>query len=240
MPDIVGNVKYAGTWGTAQVSGAVHQLSSLVLTNPIGGPAIFGPGVAGTIPDTEYGFALAGYLSFKLPQVTAGDALWLAVTYTNGALAYMNGGNSVTAVDPINELGASGAVGMVDAYIDPTTGDIKRGRGWSLAGGLRHYWTPEIRQSVFGSYMRVEYSDGASAVTPAGYSTGLIDFNEWRLGSNVVWSPISGLDLGIEVIYAKIDPRGEIVIPSDIAGAPGTIKSSSHAWEGRLRVQRDF
>lgn len=240
MPDVVGNVKYVGTWGNAQLSGAVHQLRSLDLANPIGGPVIFGPGIAGTIPDTEYGFAVAGYLSFKLPQLAAGDALWLAATYTDGALAYMNGGNSVTAIDPINELGASGAVGMVDAYIDPLTGNIKRGRGWSIAGGLRHYWTPDIRQSIFGSYMRVEYGGGASAITPGGFSVGLADFNELRLGSNIIWSPVSGLDLGLEIMYAKIDPRGDVFVPSGIAGLPGTVQSSSNAWEGRLRVQRDF
>ncbi|MBO1911551.1 porin, partial [Microvirga sp. 3-52] len=28
MPDLVGNLKYAGTWGSAQISGALHQLRS--------------------------------------------------------------------------------------------------------------------------------------------------------------------------------------------------------------------
>ncbi|MBZ6077225.1 porin [Microvirga puerhi] len=239
-PDLVGNIKYTGTWGTAQISGAVHQIRSLVLTNAVGGPIIYGPLVEGTIPDTEYGFAAAGYLSFNLPQLAPGDALWLAATYTNGALAYMNGGNSATAVDPNNQIGAAGAVGMVDAYINPITGDIKRGHGWSIAGGFRHYWTPQIRQSIFGSYMRVEYGAGASTIVPAGFTTGLVDFNELRLGSNVIWSPVSGLDLGLEVIYAKLDPRGRVFVPSVIPGVPGTIEGSSHSWEGRLRVQRDF
>jgi hypothetical protein len=53
------------------------------------------------------------------------------------------------------------------------------------------------------------------------------DFNEWRVGTNVIWSPVSGLDLGVEVLYANTDPR-----------APGI--QSTNAWEGRLRVQRDF
>ena len=106
---------------------------------------------------------------------------------------------------------------VADAYI--VGDDIKTGRGWSVAGGLNHYWTPTIRQSVFGSYARVEY--GAN-VAPA------FDFTEWRAGSNVIWSPVSGLDIGVEVLYSNLDPRGP-----DLGLDNDTI-------EGRLRVQRDF
>ena len=53
------------------------------------------------------------------------------------------------------------------------------------------------------------------------------DFNEWRVGTNVIWQPVSGLDLGVEVLYASQDPRGFFFRSGD-------------AWEGRVRVQRDF
>ncbi|MGO4573907.1 porin [Microvirga sp. 2TAF3] len=234
-PDLVGNLKYEGTWGGAQLSGAVHQIRSVALINPATGPVIFGPGIAGTVPDTDYGFAAAAYLHANLPTIAPGDAMWLAATYTNGALAYMNGGNSALNVDPFNALVVNGGLGLVDAFINPITGDIKRGHGWSIAGGFRHYWTPSIRQSVFGSYMRVEYGRGASSVTPAGFVVGLTDFNEWRLGSNIIWSPVSGLDLGLEVIYARVDPRGRVFIP-----ATGLVFGQESGVEGRLRVQRDF
>ncbi len=32
-PDVVANLKYAGTWGTAQLSGAVHQIRSANLVH---------------------------------------------------------------------------------------------------------------------------------------------------------------------------------------------------------------
>ena len=96
-----------------------------------------------------------------------------------------------------------------------------------MAGGLRHYWTPTIRQSVFGSYARFEYSASATQF-------GIADFNELRLGGNVIWSPVSGLDIGAEVIYARVDPRGRVTL------ANGQTYGSDDSWEGRLRVQRDF
>jgi hypothetical protein len=87
---------------------------------------------------------------------------------------------------------------------------------------------------VFGSYARFDYGRGATTLTPAGFFTGLSDFNEWRVGTNLIWQPVSGLDLGVEVIYAQIDPRGRVILPS------GQTFGSDTAWEGRLRVQRDF
>ena len=39
MPDVVANLKYAGTWGSFQVSGALHQQRSNVLT-PVNIPGL--------------------------------------------------------------------------------------------------------------------------------------------------------------------------------------------------------
>jgi hypothetical protein len=106
---------------------------------------------------------------------------------------------------------------VVDAFV--VGNDIETGRGWSIAGGLNHFWTPTVRQSVFGSYARVEYG---SQVAPG------FDFTEWRVGSNVIWSPVSGLDIGVEVLYSNLDPRGP------------NFGDDNDTVEGRLRVQRDF
>ncbi|WP_201840338.1 porin [Microvirga zambiensis] len=216
-PDVVANVKYVGTWGSAQLSGAVHQIRS-------GNPLIGGDGAA-FYPDTEYGYAVSGQVAINLPMLAAGDSVWFAATYANGALAYLG-------FDEENRAGrASGAV--ADAYVDLADGEIERAHGWSVAGGLQHYWTPEVRQSIFGSYARVEYGSGASVINNAGFVTGLADFNEWRVGTNLIWSPVSGLDIGAEVIYANVDPRGRVIVD-------GAEFGSDSAWEGRLRVQRTF
>jgi hypothetical protein len=205
-PDLVANVKYAGTWGSAQIGAAAHQIRSAVLD-----PATYGPVLGGTIPDTEYGWAVTAQGYVNLPMLAEGDALWIAATYADGALGYLG-------FDPDVGVGTASST-VADAYIG-ADGDIDTGRGWSIAGGINHYWTPTIRQSVFGSYARVEYSANAPALAN--------DFTEWRAGSNVIWSPVSGLDIGVEVLYSNLDPRG--IVGND----------DDDAWEGRLRVQRDF
>ncbi|MET0743095.1 MAG: porin [Microvirga sp.] len=224
IPDVVGNIKYVGTWGTAQLSGALHQLRAGVPYTAFG---------FADYPDTDYGFAVAFAGSVNVPQLAEGDALWFAATYADGALGYLSGGNDVLNTDPNTVLGGTGLLGFTDGYVDPLTGDIKRGRGWSIAGGFTHYFTPEVRASLFGSYLRVNYSGAATALSTSGYA-GFADFSEYRLGGNVFWQPVSGIDIGVEAIYVKLDARNQYLLPT--AG----IGNDDHAWEGRLRVQRDF
>lgn len=237
-PDLVGNLKYTGTWGTAQLSGAVHQIRSnnlLTFATP------FGP--VTDYPDTEYGFAVAGTVGVNLPQLAPGDALWFAATYANGAIGYLNGGtngSNGTIIGPVTQFG-TGQILMADAYVNPLNGDLEKSKAWAIAGGLRHYWTPQIRSNFFGSYMRVNYGGGSSTVLANGATVGLVDWNELRVGANIFWQPVSGLDLGLEVIYAKIDPRGRVAVPNPalVGNLSGTV-GSSDAIEGRFRVQRDF
>ncbi|MBA1157834.1 porin [Microvirga mediterraneensis] len=212
MPDVVGNLKYEGSWGSAQLGAALHQLRSDNLVTFPGGGVDY--------PDTKLGWAVTGQGYVNLPALGQGDALWLAATYADGALGYLGFDPNVTSGATTRDV--------VDAYVG-TNGDINTGRGWSIAGGLNHYWTPTVRQSVFGSYARVDYSNDLVGV-PVGtfVNASVFDFTEWRAGTNLIWSPVSGLDLGVEVLYSNIDPRGP------------TFGQDSDTWEGRLRVQRDF
>jgi len=201
-PDLVGNVKYAGTWGSVQVSGALHQTRSNAFS------------VADAdFLDSELGWAVGLQAGLNLPMLGAGDALWLAAAYADGALAYLGFGPTATGV---GASGTSRAFSVVDAYVD-VDGNVETGQGWSVSGGLRHYWTPTVRSSVHGSYASVEYDGG----------TTLADFDEWRVGANTFWTPVSGLDIGVEVLYANIDVSGVNLEDED-------------RWEGRLRIQRDF
>jgi hypothetical protein len=227
VPDLVGNVKYTAAWGTAQISGAVHQIRSVVLGTGAAGtgnaPGAFAPGLVGTIPDNEYGFAVAGYLGVNLPMLGAGDALWLAATYADGAPAYLNGGIAGTVITPFAAFQDFGGGNFADATIDPVTGDLDKTRAWSIAGGVRHYWTPQLRSNLFASYLD---SDGRAA-----FNAG--DFREFRVGANLFWQPVSGLDIGVEVIYANVDERDNRV---RLFGDD----DDSNGFEGRLRIQRDF
>ncbi|MBD2749578.1 porin [Microvirga sp. BT688] len=205
-PDLVGNVKYAGTWGSVQLSGALHE-SRASAFDPIDADFI----------DSELGWAVGLQAGLNLPALGAGDALWFAAAYADGALNYLGFGPTVTGV------GASGSLrgfAVPDAFIG-ADGDVETASGWQVAGGLRHYWAPTLRSNIHGSYASVDFdSDAVGAAF-------LPDFDEWRVGVNTFWSPVSGLDIGVEVLYANID-----VDSVDL--------ENEDRWEARFRVQRDF
>ena len=227
IPDVVGNVRYTGTWGGVQLSGAVHQVREIGgLVNPF-------TGVGLRTDDSDYGFAVAleGYVN--IPFLGAGDSAWLAATYTDGAVGYILGGRGSGL--GLTNTGLS--LPLVDAYINPFTGNTETTTAWSIAGGVTHNWTPQFSSSLFGSYARFEFDGAAAGVTAGGASIGLVDFDEWRIGANTFWKPISGLQLGVEVIYANIDPKGRVAFTNV---GNGRLRSSEDAWEGRLRIQRDF
>jgi hypothetical protein len=157
----------------------------------------------GTV-DTEYGFAVQGGVMFNLPKLGEGDTLFLQAAYASGALGYLG----VTDV-----LG----MGVVDSSVN-LAGEQVRTSGFSLAAELLHYWTPTLR-SVFGaSYVDV---DSPNAAIPSGF----VDFKDYRLVADLIWSPVSNLDLGVEVAYQN----------TDYSGAP---KEDGFQFVGR--VERQF
>jgi hypothetical protein len=78
----------------------------------------------------------------------------------------------------------------------------------------------------------------------AGTTTGLVDFDEYRVGANVIWTPVKEFLIGVEALYIRVVPQDRVAVPLTTAsGDPtGTFRStgSEDTWEGRIRVQRDF
>jgi hypothetical protein len=226
FPDVVGQLKYSASWGSAALTGAISQLRSNVI-----GPGTPGnptpAALVGTIPDNEYGFAVSAQGHVNLPMLAAGDALFVAATYADGALGYL--GFGTTGFSATTVVGTTVAQAPT-AFINPVTGNIETGEGWGLFAGLRHYWAPTLRSNFYGTYTSVEFDN-------AGALVGLADFDAWQLGGNLIWSPVSGLDIGVEVLYSRLDePR--IVNPATglLVGGGG----NDDVWQGRLRIQRDF
>lgn len=264
IPDVVANLRYKGIWGGAQLSGALHQIRDVTaglttvngVTIPVLNPTTGLPNP--TSADTDYGFAVAlsGYAN--LPFLGQGDTAWMSATYTDGAVAYLNAGVTGPIGAPASGEGTIGAgplsLPFSDASVDPFTGEFKTNRAYAIAGGVNHNWSPTWQTNVFGSWMRFDAPGGAQYTVPvtaetlavgtAGTVTGIVDFNEFRIGTNTIWTPVKDLQLGVEVLYIKVDPRGRVAVPfTTAAGEPtGTFRStgSEDTWEARLRVQRDF
>jgi hypothetical protein len=114
-----------------------------------------------------------------------------------------------------------------------------------ILAAFLHYWTPQIRQSIFGAYGQLEYDNDVGAVRSpiTGATTcnnlagfGGCDTEWWFIGSNLIWSPVRDLDIGVEVLYRVVDPEGRVAH----ANRPGRFLNDDDAFEARFRIQRDF
>lgn len=240
-PDVVANLALTQAWGTIQLSGALHQTTAVGFRDPLGSRV-----------DDKVGFAIQGGLKLNLPMLAAGDVLWVQAAYAEGAISYLGyGGNGQGST-----WGANSRVGVMDVVntdrVVTALGTQKLTKGYAITAGLLHYWTPTVRQAVYGSYSRLDYAAVAESAVIAGTintraTGGTVDSSEVRIGSNLIWSPVAGLDIGVEVLYAQVDPKGRMFSSKAVGfGAAQNVansrfaKGSDDAWSGRLRIQRDF
>jgi hypothetical protein len=229
VPDVVAALRVDQGWGSAQLSGLLHQVNYAAYNTVLGG------GLAGTgaAPSSDYGFAIQGGVNFKLPMLAPGDQIMLTGTYSKGVV------NSVIGVDcgygSINQcaFGNAGSFTSRLAYTDGVVtgfGSTKLTTAYGVTASLRHYWAPTLRQSFWGSYSKVDYAA----------STGFADTTLWRVGSNIVWSPIKDLEMGPEVMYTNIRGGNGFATNGVAKGDPIFGKGTEDMWQFRFRVQRDF
>jgi hypothetical protein len=135
--------------------------------------------------------------------------------------------------------------------------------GVSISAAIEHYWTPSLRTSLWGTWNSVDFNGTATQIfceSPVGsvrtvagatpnFATGAVigcnpDFQVWGVGTRTIWNPVRNLDVGIEVMYTKLEqnmdpnttrfnffggPRPGLYIPKD-----------QDIWSGVVRLQRNF
>jgi hypothetical protein len=228
MPDIVANLRVDQGWGSAQLSAAMHQARAATIvygTQPLG--------------DSEMGWAVQGGVKINLPMLAKGDQLWLQAAYAQGAISYLGfGGGGNGSTWSANSYTGLVGVNNADALLNGR-GSLELTTGYALTAAFLHYWTPTIRQGVFGSFAALDYGN---SVTPTGTTVNFGRFgvsnNQVAVGSNVIWSPVKGLDIGGEVIWMQTNVDIPVVNPKQTNVAINN--KSNDGWMYRLRVQRDF
>ena len=236
LPDFVGALRYDAAWGSAQVSAAVHEINVGNVANGAG----TGAGTNVSIPhsSSEYGYAVQGGLKINAPFIAPGDTLYLQGAYGVGAPLY-TGYSSYSgsySQNPTTIQGQKFAQFFSDATINPFTGQLNLSESFTAAGAYLHYWAPEWRSAVFGSYGEQSFSAGARAgqgnaftVTGLGgsnsvgtpgtrfyqLSQALRDTYQFVAGASLIWSPVKDLDIGVEGFYTQIGVKNGRVIDND-------------------------
>jgi hypothetical protein len=272
VPDVVAALRVDQGWGSAQLSAALHQSRFSAwgadYANTYGFSTEFNPDSAianEAYASSEWGYAIQAGVKINLPMLAAGDVLWLQAAYANGASTYL-GANNI----PLS-LGSSAGV-AADQFVFPVYALNKAGEpyftgqtsnkaqsGWALTAAALHYWTPTVRQALFGSYLQLNNPNGSlywqdgqvsygctTEFCTSGY--GPEDTTVWQVGTNVIWSPVSGLDIGAEVGYVNVDNGkqpyavygtydAKDLLPTAIAYKT---TGSENQFYARFRIQREF
>lgn len=227
-PDVVGALRVDQGWGSAQLSGAYGNRTTYAST------------AVGAYKKDYDTWAIKGGVQLNLPMLAAGDQLWVEATYAKGNAAYLGGStyqrgaqNGIRTGWLGSNNGGYGGFPDAIAYF-PGNGNaysITMNKGWSMMAAFQHYWTPSIRSVLMGSYLNLDYDSAAKTL---GYNR----TKEWRIGGQMIWSPVKNFDIGLELIYAKAN---NTVSPAMAAAIRASgLKKNPDSIEGRLRFQRDF
>lgn len=226
FPDIVASLRVDQGWGSAQLSGALTQRS-------VNNAAL------GFRNQDEWGWAIQGGVKINLPMLAAGDHLFLQAAYADGALGYLGWGGQFGVGRQTSALGANQLL-VGDIGVN-ALGGTDTSTGWSVVAALRHFWTPTLRSELAASYSELKLGYTNAAAIPAGVLARPLDPKELIVAGNLIWSPVSGLDIGVEVLYTRVELKQAVLAVNDAGGRVGpSLVKSDDAWAGRLRIQRDF
>jgi hypothetical protein len=272
VPDIVGSLRVDQAWGSAQVMGALHQVRGNFYGNDtVSTNATF----TGIRPNDVWGWAVGAGIVVNLPW-NPGDKFWVEGEYGKGTPCYVgfcqdgvNGNGNFVRFDGRNVAAAWALDGVfANNALTPFSG-IQLPTNWSVEAAVEHHWTPALRTSLFGSVTKWDAGDtntlnsvnsimcstplaptrtlAGAAATGASVLPGCdFTFTVWNVGSRTVWNPVKNLDIGVEVMYTKIQQNMD---PSKIMfnfGGGGNraagfySPSDEGVWSGMLRVQRNF
>jgi hypothetical protein len=214
------------------------------------------------------------WIEGTVAEGAAGYVGWSGgIVGTTNNYSRFNGGN-VAAAWAIDSIFAN-IIGPVGPSAGAAGGSGQElTRFYSIAAAFEHYWTPALRTDFFGSWTAADYNANATAMfcsSPVGptrtfagatpnFLTGSVlgcdpDFRVWNVGLRTIWNPAPQFDIGLEVMYTKVETSHQPANPAAATGVlfnfpggggravsvPGAyVPSSEGVFSSILRLQRNF
>ena len=216
IPQVNANVRIDQSWGALQLMGAYADVSVNTATD--------------TYDKSKGVYAIGAGAKINLPMLAKGDALYLTAAYANGMTEYTTNWTSFKSSAYSRDV--NGYTMNHPSLVAETTG-LETVKSWAVAALFEHYWAPQYRSVLFGSYGQLDAPTAAKSRAWNG-TTGFGDATTWNVGTNFAWLPTKGFEIGVEVIYARVT---QDVRASDTLALSS--KSDSNVT-GRLRVERTF
>lgn len=163
LPDLVANLRVDQGWGSAQLSGALHEVYASAAQAALGA-------------DNEFGWAIQGGVIINLPMLSSSSNIAFQAAYADGALSYLGGGAYSDASLGANgdtsdgwNIGAGiyhqmGAIGVsldgsyLDIDVADSANDITR---WAIDGSIK--WAPVsgLDMGIAVGYANTDIDNGA-------------------------------------------------------------------------------
>ncbi|WP_333824369.1 porin [Pinisolibacter sp.] len=126
MPDFVGNIAIAQSWGRAQLSAAIHANRNDVFY---------------VTAQEKTGYVIGAGVEVNLPMLGAGDKMFVQGAYTKGAVDYL-----------LNSTNTG--FGVLARNWDSAT--ETNSKAWFVAGGLNHNFSKAVEANLGVSYFDYE------------------------------------------------------------------------------------
>lgn len=219
-PQINGRLQLDQSWGTIAAMGAYRRAAGIDATGA-------------AYDKTKDVWAAGAGLKVNLPMLGSGDALWITGSYADGMTEYTTAYGSNKVANFRRELG--GYVINQPSVIYYSTG-IETVKSWNVGALLTHWWAPQWRSNVFGSYGAIMAPETAKAKVWDGKG-GFGDAKMWSVGQNFSWVPSSNFEIGLETIYARMNQDVRYTLASS---TNKVVKEGNDNWTARVRVERRF
>jgi hypothetical protein len=230
-PDIAGNIRVDQEWGSAQLSGALHNMNASYYSNL--------PGVLGNTtttstqwghPGNTWGWAIQGGVRFR-NVFQPKNRFEASGYYCNGATAYC-------VSTPISFVFGSGnevAGGFATDGVFINGSSIEKTEAWGVQTAYEHFWNAQWRTSVIGGYTEINYSDTARSWI-CGLAPGSVSqynftfvggaaagcqpsFSQYAASTRTAWNPHPMLEIGLDLIWYHINSSHSGILNLGAAGS---------------------
>jgi hypothetical protein len=175
------------------------------------------------------GYVFGGGFTWNNPSAP-GSQFGIQAGYAKGALGYIQTGSTSPTWGFVSNATISYGH-VMDAVI--VAGALQRAEGWGLNAGYQHRFNPQWAASIHGAYTSIEY--GAAAALAVGGAGTSLDVDVWSLGTRLLWTPVPGLNMGLDLLYHEMDSQS---LPGGVL--KGRTADSQGHWASMFRVQRDL
>ncbi|MGJ8532870.1 MAG: porin [Alphaproteobacteria bacterium] len=182
IPEIVASLRISQGWGSAQISGALHQIRSITSatpTAPFTTIAVFtstGTTVqlANTL-DEDYGWAVQAGVELNVGSMTT---VKVVGAYADGAMHYIGGAD------------------YYEAAVDVVSGDITDTMsGWYVLAGLSHDFSSALNVAVTGAYH--DFDDQAEL---------------WQVSANIEYEVVENLVVSLAGQYTDVETEANTML----------------------------